>query len=124
MRWILIVLFCFKILTDPVQPLVRNGRCLQSTLAFTPQELTRIAKRVPDKWERVALATGYFKNYELANIRLNQSYHDDVSKAIQMLSDYGKRRGTREKLAEALKEFEEIDLAEKVMLRYFQVYAN
>ncbi len=87
---------------------------------FTPQETVRIGYRIPDKWEKIALATGKFNDKETAIIRLNNNYHDDAMKATIMLSDYQRRLGTRENLISALKEFGEIDLAEKVHSKYFQ----
>ena len=89
-----------------------------------PQEITRIAKRIPDKWQMVGLSTGYFKQYELMNIQCCVFYHDGVSKGMEMLCAYQKRKGTREALAEALKECGEVTLADKVLQRYFQFYAE
>lgn len=112
---------------DPVELLEMRPdqlQCLQSEATLTLQELTRIGQRIPTNWEQVALVTGDFRKYELDNIRYNHHYHDPASKAIQMLGDYKKRQGSREKLAKALKEFGEVDLAEKVLYRYFQFHAD
>ena len=45
-------------------------------------------------------------------------------KATVMLNEYEKKQGTREDLASALKEFGELDLAEKVSVKYFQTHAD
>ena len=87
---------------------------------FTSPEIVRIGSRIPDEWEKIALGTGMFNDKETAIIRLNGNYHDNAMKAIRMLNDYKRRLGTRECLVSTLKEFGEIDLAEKVQIRYFQ----
>lgn len=91
---------------------------------FTPQETVRIGSRIPDKWEKIAFATGEFSDREIAIIRLNNSYHDDALKATIMLTEYQRRLGPRELLVSALKEFGELELAEKVELKHFQTYCD
>jgi hypothetical protein len=104
-----------------MQPKEVKSNIIQSKQpGFTPQEIVRIGSRIPEQWEKIALATGKFNDKETAIIRLNHNYHDDAMKAITMLSDYKRRLGTRENLVSTLIEFGENDLAEKVQIRYFQ----
>ncbi|CAB4015370.1 Hypothetical predicted protein [Paramuricea clavata] len=104
-----------------MQPTEHKVKFTESKQAgFTPQETVRIGSRIPDKWEKIALATGKFNDKETAIIRLNHNYHDNAMKATTMLSDYQRRLGTRENLVSALKEFGELDLAERVQSKYFQ----
>ena len=96
----------------------------KDTVKFTPQETVRIGNRIPDNWENIALATGKFNDKETAIIRLNNNYNDSAWKATKMLNNYQRRLGTREDLASALKESGELDLAEKVLSKYYQTNSS
>ena len=91
---------------------------------FSSQERSRIGRKLSIKWEMVALASGKFEVEETANIRRNHNQDDEVWKATIMLGDYEKKRGTRDNLASALREFGEIELADKVQAKYFQTHAD
>ena len=99
---------------DPVQLLQ-----IETKPIFSSQEIIRIARKMSIKWELIALATGKFHPEEIANIRQNRFHEDNVIKATRMLTDYQNRQGSREDLASAIKETKELDLAEKVLARYF-----
>ena len=96
----------------------------ESKPIFTPREISRIGRKLSSKWEKIALATGKFKVEETENIRHNSNHDDVVMKATVMLNEYEKKQGTREDLASAFKEFGDLDLAEKVSVKYFQTHAD
>ncbi|XP_028391276.1 uncharacterized protein LOC114516097 [Dendronephthya gigantea] len=104
-----------------LQPTKDKIRLSQSKpTSFSPQEAVRIGSRIPDKWEKIALATGKFNDKETTIIRLNHSNHDSAMQATVMINYYQRRQGTREEFVSALKEFGEYELAEKVESKYFQ----
>ena len=107
-----------------MQPTKAPVRLTESkhTAGFTPQEMVRIGNRISDKWEMIALTTGKFNDRETTIIRHNNNYHDNAMKATIMLGDYQRRLGTREDLVTALKEFNEIQLAEQVQSKHFQTH--
>ena len=106
-----LLIFC---LVDPVQLLQ-----IETKPIFSSQEIFRIARKMSIKWDLIALATGKFHPEEITNIRQNLFHEDNVIKATRMLTDYQNRQGSREDLASAIKETQELDLAEKVLARYF-----
>ena len=84
------------------------------------QEIIRIAKRICGIWEIVAKGTEKFKSWEIDNIVLdNINYQTPVLKADKMLSDFKSRLGSREVLAEAIKESGYADVAERVRTGYY-----
>ena len=98
---------------------------MQSTVgedseAFTQPEIARIGKRIPDKWPIIAQTTGKFKNCEITNIKLDQTYHNDAQKACKMLNDYKCRLGSRKDLVSALRENDMDELANHVKYKRLQ----
>ena len=82
--------------------------------SLTQPEIVRIAQRIPDKWEMIALSTGKFEKFEVDNIRRNVNFYDNVEKANQMLSDYKSRLGSRKDLVSALIEHGKHDVAKEL----------
>ena len=91
---------------------------------FYPQEIVRIAQKIASKWEPIALATGKFTVEETGNIQHNHPHEDNIMKATRMLTDYQKRRGTRDSLAATLEEFKELNLAERVRTKFFETNSD
>lgn len=87
---------------------------------FTQREMVRIAKKIPDKWQMIALTTDKFQDYEITNIKLDQSYHNEVEKARKMLNDYKCRQGSRSGLVSALREHGMDELADHVKYKRLQ----
>ncbi|XP_046845874.1 uncharacterized protein LOC124439634 isoform X2 [Xenia sp. Carnegie-2017] len=81
---------------------------------FKPKELCRIAERICSEWEKVAILTGLFKQWDIDNIAQNTTRQSPSKKSNEMLSNYKSRNGTRIELAKAIKEAGFIDIAQKV----------
>ena len=88
--------------------------------SLTQPEIVRIAQRIPDKWEMIALSTGKFEKFEVDNIRRNANLYDNAEKANQMLSDYKSRLGSRKYLVSALIEHGKHDVAKELKSKLLQ----
>ena len=88
--------------------------------SLTQPEIIRIAQRIPDKWEMIAMSTGKFERSEVDNIRRNVNFFDSVQKATQMLSDYKSKLGSRKDLVSALIEQGKHDVAKAVKSKLLQ----
>lgn len=91
---------------------------------FEPRELYRIAERICCEWEKVAILTGLFINWEIDNIAQNTTLHSPSKKSNQMLSNYKSRKGTRIELAMAIKEAGFLDVAQKAESGFYIDYAD
>ena len=91
--------FAYKLYVGVVQSTVG-----EDSEPFTQPEIVRIGKRIPDKWEVIALTTGKFEDYEIKIIKLDQNYNNEAQKARKMLNDYKCRLGSRKDLVSALRE--------------------
>ncbi|XP_028410348.1 uncharacterized protein LOC114532959 [Dendronephthya gigantea] len=105
---------------DIIEPTNKELQNTQPGANFTQAELLRIAKDILSEWDLIALRTGLFDHDEITNIRQNNSYTDDVRKAMAMLDAYQKRNGTRECLVLALEESQRHDTARKVRSKCYQ----
>ncbi|XP_046844465.1 uncharacterized protein LOC124438379 isoform X2 [Xenia sp. Carnegie-2017] len=81
---------------------------------FKPKELFVIAQRICGEWRQVALRTNLFEQWEIDNIAQNTTLQSPSTKSNEMLSKYKSRKGTRLKLAKAIKGAGFIDIAENV----------
>ena len=107
--------FAYKLYVGVVQSTVG-----EDSEPFTQPEIVRIGKRIPDKWEEIALTTGKFEDYEMKIIKLDQNYNNEAQKARKMLNDYKCRLGSRKDLVSALRENDMDELANHVKYKRLQ----
>ena len=84
-----------------------------------PEEIAPIAQRIPKTWEMVALLAKQFETYEIDNLVRSRSNEDESQKALNMLTKYIEREGTRQKLADALEKLKMSSLAHDVLSGFF-----
>ena len=78
------------------------------------EEVVLIAQRIPRTWKELASLTKLFETYEIDNIDCSRFNGDESQKAFNMLTRYIERKGTRQKLADALKKLKMFALAQDV----------
>ena len=82
---------------------------------FTEPELVEIGRRIPDKWEMMALSTGKFKMFQITDLKANLMFPNNNLKAVYMLNTYiNQKGGSRKELVSILKRLELYVLAGNV----------
>ena len=78
-------------------------------------EIAEIAKRISKIWVELAYRTNMFEYHEIYNNNFSRFGEDESRKALYMLTEYGERGGTRQKLAGKLKKLGMDSLSQDVI---------
>ena len=78
-------------------------------------EIAELAERISNKWVKLAYLTNKFESHEINNIKFSRCGEDESSKALDMLTKYSERGGTRQKLANKLKKLGMTSLSQDVI---------